>query len=141
MSLATAQDWIDDQTALLHVADVDGDGQPNHSEIERALEKAEVEMAGWLAARYPAYPSKALPTLRMHQIKMATHHLASTAQSSTDDIKDAYKASIDYLKVVAAGRADLPGTDQGGDSIDSGSGGVQMVAPERQFTRDNLKDM
>lgn len=140
MSLATVQDWLDDQVALLHVADLDGDGAPDNAAIEKALKKAEVEIDGWLASRYPSYPGAALPTLRMHCIKMATHHLAATAQSSTDDIKDAWKASCDYLKSVAAGRADLPGTDKGGD-LDGGSGGVQMVAPDRMFSRDTLKGL
>lgn len=139
MSFATVQDWLDEQTALHFIADIDGDGNPDEPEIERALKTAYNEMDGWLAARYPSIPTRAHNTLKMHQIKIATHHLASTAQSSTDDIKDAWKSSIDYLKAISSGRADLPGTDQGGD-LESGSGGVQMQAPDRIFSRESMKD-
>lgn len=139
MSYATAQDWINDNTALLHIADIDGDGAPDVDEVQKALDTAADEMEGWLSARYPTVPSKAHRTLRMHQLQITTHHLAKTAQSTTDDIKDAYKASINYLKTVSSGRADLPGTDAGGD-LDGGSGGVQMEAPDRIFTSDSLKD-
>ena len=139
MTTATVQKWLDDEEQLHFVADIDGDGVPDHDQIEKALEKAADEMMGWLAARYPTIPSAAKATLEMHQVKIATHRLARTAQASTDDIKDDYKASIDYLKAVAGGRADLPGTTPAGDAIDSGEGGIQMEAPDRIFSRDSLR--
>jgi len=140
MSYATVETWLTDQAELHHVAAA-RDGGMDTDLIGRGLAAATAEMDGWLARRYPTVPVAAAATLRMHAVRIATYHMASTAQSMTDEIDARYKASISYLRAVSKGDADLPGTQTAAGPEGQGTGEVQIVAPERLFTRDKLKGL
>jgi phage gp36-like protein len=147
MAYAIAQDWLEAEESQSFIGDTDGDGAADVSGIDKALVSASAEMDGWLASRYPVpvIDPAAIPVLRVHAVAIATYHLARTANEVTEDIKERYKASIDYLKSVAKGVADLPVTKQGTGQDENGpaaatTSDVQMIAPERQFSRSEFSE-
>lgn len=140
MSYATVEDWLKAEASQAHIADIDGDGEPDQDKIAEALADASAEMDGWLASRVeiPVTDAKALPTLRVHAITIASYHLARTANALTEEIAKRYENAIAYFKAVARGAGDLPLTKT--DSLDDGGGDVQLIAEGRLFTRDSLRD-
>lgn len=143
MAYATAQDWLDAEESQSFIGDTDGDGSADQAAIDKALNSASAEMDGWLASRYPVPVSDpaALPVLKVHVVAVATYHLARTANMITEEIKDRYTASIDYLKSVSKGAADLPVSKQDQTEAQAAtSADVQMIAPERMFSRSEFSE-
>lgn len=141
---ATSQDWLEAEEAQSFIGDLDGDGVADTTKIDRALQSASDEMNGWLAKRYmtPVFDPASAGVLKVHAIAMGTYHLARTANALTEEITKRYEASISYLKSVSKGDADLPVTPSGSDN-ETGSASnseVQMVAPERHFSRSDFSE-
>lgn len=140
MAYASVDDWLASEETQAHIGDLDGDGEADTGKIAAALQNASAEMDGWLAGRYrvPVADPAAQPVLCVHALNIATYHLARTSSTVTEEIKDRYDASIAYLKAVSKGDAQLPETPVSDEAAAPTAGDVQMIAPERVFTRDEF---
>ena len=128
---ATTQDIVDLHGAdfLLMVAargnDVSLADDMTAAAINDALGDATSECDTYLATRYMVPIAPVPRIIRNHTINMAVYHLASTADRMTEIIRERYKNAVNYLKDIAAGRANLPLGDAG-----VGDGSTSQAAPE-----------
>lgn len=76
----------------------------------------------------------AAPILRQHCLVIATHLMADTPQTRDEEMSSRHKASMDFLKSVAKGQADLPMTVSVSSAGKSSNVGVTFVTPERMFS-------
>ncbi|EFO30938.1 putative protein gp36 [Roseibium sp. TrichSKD4] len=148
MAYATADDWLKAEHSQSYIGDLDGDGETDIAAVDHALDAASEEMNGWLASRYtiPVRHEGALRVLKVHCIAIGTYHMARTANQVSEQIETRYKSSIDYLKAIGAGKADLPmpvassSGGEAGSTSPASSADVQFTSSEKLFSRDSLKD-
>ncbi|MDD7908557.1 DUF1320 family protein [Pseudovibrio exalbescens] len=135
MAYATVQDWLDRNGNHSFVADFNEDGEADTAAIARTLEDASAEIDGWLARRYgtPVKDPLAAPILRQHCLVIATHLMADTRYTRDDEIDARYRASVDFLKAISKGMADLPIQQASTDTGRASNVGVTFVMPERVF--------
>lgn len=121
---------------ILELSDRENTGSTVVAVVARALTDADAEINGYLAARY-ALPLSSTPTVLVRlAADMARYYLYD--DKVTDQVKDRYDAAVKLLKAISGGTANL-GIDAGNDQAPT-SGGVQITANERVFSRDTLSD-
>ena len=136
MAYASVQDWLERNPHRSFVADYDHDGQADEAAVARALEDASAEIDGWLGGRYPTPITDPLaaPVLRQHCLVITTHVLADTPLTSDREIDGRYKRTMDFLKMVAKGDAELPMQPSPSSAGNTPNMGVTFVTPERVFS-------
>ncbi|MCR9218931.1 MAG: DUF1320 domain-containing protein [Alphaproteobacteria bacterium] len=138
MSYATQQDLIDrfGEEELLALADRDGDGAIDAAVVDRALADAAGLIDSYIGARYRLPVDPVPAQLVAAAAAIARWHLYADAPH--ERVSEAYRATLAWLKDVAAGRADLdaagvePAADESGAPVFDG-------AP-RVFSADSLRD-
>lgn len=140
MSYATQQELVDrfGEVELIQLTDRDDPpaGVINATVVQRALSDADAEINGHLEGRY-ALPLATTPTILVtYACDIARYHLYDDRAS--EQVTKRYEAAMKFLRMVAEGKIGL-GPDGSGDPT-APTGGVQHVAPEREFTRDRMKD-
>ena len=127
------------EDVLLQQADMDGppSGAPGaFDSITPAMTNARAEIDGYLRRRYvlPETPKETPPTLKKYAVDIAIYHLFSRkglAQAKEEGdavIVKRYDDAIAYLRLVAEGKADIPGLEtieEAGAGSD-GSGGAMI---------------
>lgn len=91
--------------------------------IARALDDATAMIAPYLAKRYHVTPGAASPILRLCAVDIACWQLASAADRLTEEIDKRAKLRFEFLKDVAAGRADIAELEQA-EAAGLGGGGA-----------------
>ena len=116
---ATKQDIIDLHGAefLFLIAsrgeEADLSGALTNAAIADALAHASSEADAFIGVRYPTPVLVPPPIVRSHVINIACHQLASTADRMTEIIRQRYEDALRWLRDLSAGRANLPGGDDG----------------------------
>jgi phage gp36-like protein len=105
--------------------------------IAEALAHAGAEINSYLAARYPVPVTPVPFNLKNHCINVACYILASTSDRMTDIIRERYKNAHDWLKDIAAGRANLPPAV---DPNAGGPGGQQMNQPAPEHAEFDMSE-
>jgi len=140
---ATTQDIIDlygrefvelvalrpDETALAEPATA--------AAINDALAQAASEADSYIAQRYATPVASPPRTLELHVMNMAVHHLASTHDRMTEQIRKRYEDALRWLKDVSAGKARLgPGDDgQGGSTSEAAPAHILIDSQPPLFKR------
>lgn len=112
------------------IADHDDDGAVNASVVSAALSEASALAETYLAAYLPVSPVP--DVLRRAVVDIAIELMRRGRNQSTDDSKEAYKAAIQWLRDVSAGKAVLGAPSPAG-VIDPGD--PQLVAEPRAWSR------
>lgn len=122
--------------ALIVAGDFDGDGRPDTSQAEAALEWAAGEIDKKIGGRYslplPDPLPQALKWLKGTHVDLAFWRLCQTADRMTDQIEKRAEMALAQLDAIASGKQTLPGLTPSG-------GGAQLCAETRVMTRDNLR--
>ena len=140
MSYATQQNLVDrfGEQELIELTDRADPpaGAIDATVVAKALEDADGEINGYLAAKY---------TLPLDPVPLVLQRLASDIaryflyqDRVTDIVEKRYQDAIRFLKGVAAGSVSL-GVDASNEQPAAG-GGPAYSAPDRAFTGDTLSD-
>jgi phage gp36-like protein len=125
------------------IALTDGDGAPDTANIDRAIADAGAEIDAWAASQYRTPFDPAPPVIQKIAVDIALYNLFSRkgfdlSETSGDyNIYLRYKAALDFLKALAAGKAKV---DAGGEGGGPGLSAAAAIKNEpRIFTRSKLK--
>lgn len=105
--------------------------------IAAALANASAEIDGYLSARYTLPLAGQPDVLKRPAIDIAAYILANRHSRLTDTMVERYKQAIDYLKLMAQGKAGL-GRDEPrieGAAGEGATGGSAFSAEPRRFGR------
>ena len=145
MAYATEADIVELYGAdALYVADRDGDGASDAAAVERALSSASDEIDSHLAVRYTVPLAEAPSVVRQWCVDIALYRLALSHTVLTEEHRRRYEDAIKSLAGVASGRQRLVQPDDGsGDPADEDQGPnpIVLAGPEREFTREKMKDL
>jgi phage gp36-like protein len=136
VSYATQQDLVDrfgeqELIALTDRADPPA-GAPDATTVAKALADADAEIDGYLIGRY-TLPLAATPKiLVLAACDLARYRLYE--DRATEQVRRRYEDQVKFLRAVADGKIAL-GPSAGGDAPAPSSGGPQVAAPGRVFTR------
>lgn len=121
---------------LLHLTDEANSGSVDSVQVNRALEDADAEINGWLAARYSLPLASPPALLKRLACDMARYHLYS--DRVTDAVRQRYEDAGKLLKALSLGQVQL------GDSatlpVAPAISGIGISAPARVFASDTLAD-
>jgi phage gp36-like protein len=140
MSYAVKQDMIDRFTELEVIQLTNEVVEPstviNDAVLDRALADGDAEIDGYLMGRY-TLPLQTVPgMLKSLCCDIARYRLYD--DRATDQVTKRYDDAIKLLTRIAKGEVSLGPT--GADAAPKGMGGPTVVANDRVFTGDNLKD-
>lgn len=124
-----SQDFLTDLTSL-DVPDAD-------AAVDEALAQASAEIDGYLSARYDLPLGRAPRALERPCIDIAAYVLANSHTRLTTTIEDRYKHAINFLKLIADGKAGL-GEAEPSAAVDPSTGtasGADFVANPRRWGR------
>ncbi|MEL8055037.1 MAG: phage protein Gp36 family protein [Pseudomonadota bacterium] len=114
---------------------------PSETSIEGALNDSAGFIDTHLASRYKLPLRAPAPVLQRPCIDIAVYYLANTASRATEDIRQRYEDAVSLLKRLANGTATL-GLDTDGDgAAESASRVISVSGPERQMTRETLREL
>jgi len=120
---------------------------PDWARFDAALVDVSMEIRIILQGRYTRaqlddLDAESLGALRFFSIDMAMHRVALSFSRGTEEIKARYDAAVARLEGIVKGRGGLTFlTGAGsvdGETVSTSPGEAIVVAPERQFTRDNM---
>lgn len=123
---------------LIQLSDDAGTGAIDVTVTDTALETADVEIDGYLGARY-ALPLSPAPTiLGKLAVDIAIYNLYARRQGPPEHWQKRYDNTIRFLERIADGRISL-----GADDPDEGAASSAEVVstPERLFSRASMKDL
>lgn len=140
MTYATQQDLIDryGEEELIQLTDRTDppQGAIDATVVSRALEDADHEIDGYLAARYTLPLASTPQVLVRIACDIARYRLYD--DRATEAVTQRYKDSVRFLEAVSRGQVTL-GLDAA-QQAPASSGGPQYSAPERIFSGDSLAD-
>ncbi|MDD5249645.1 MAG: DUF1320 family protein [Rhodocyclaceae bacterium] len=138
MSYIAAQDMIDrfGETELIQLTDHANAGVIDSTVLQRAIDDASSEIDGYLASVYTLPLPTVPPSVIRMTVDMARYYLFG--DRVTQAVADRYKGAITFLRGVADGKVSL-GIDSAGQP-EPVTGGAQIQASSRVFTRDSLAD-
>ncbi len=120
---------------------------PDWTRFDAALGDVSTEMRAILAKRYSVndfadVDDDSAALLKLFAIDMAMYRVALSFARSTEQIKERYEVAVKRLEAMALGRGGLTfNTPSGVNALGEGPGTspneVLVIAPDRQFTRDN----
>lgn len=125
--------------AFIQLADRDRDGVADAAVVDLALADADAEIDGWLASRYPVPVSPAPERLRGLAADIAWYRLHGGDADDKSPARVAYLDAVSYLRRVAEGSADLPGTASPAPA--ASSGGRICGGGRRTFSRASLREL
>lgn len=119
-------------------ADVDADAA-----VALAIEAAQAQIDPYLRKRYVLPLASVPPILRQCAIDLACWQLAPAADRMSEEIEKRAKMRLDFLKDVAAGKAEIVeleslGGSTGGDLDASSGSGAAFSAEPRRWSGDIL---
>lgn len=119
---------------LNSVADYDGDGTPDSSTVQAAIDDAEGTIDSYLSEQYetplstvPNVVANAAADLAFYQLQQARH-------SVWDSIRERKENILSWLKDISNGNAGLGSATELEES--AGAGGVEHESDEQLFGRD-----
>lgn len=136
MSYCTAQQLIDrfGESELTQITDREQAGGIDYAVLDQAIADADAEINAYLTA-YPL-PLAVVPANLVRIACDITRYYLYEDQM-IDQVQKRYKDAIDWLKMVAAGKINLPADALGNLPAATGSD-VDFVANESVFTSGNL---
>lgn len=137
MPYATLQNIVDryGDDALSIVADRDNDGVVDAPVVSQALDDASEEIDTWIGKKY-SLPLAVVPGVLIRLCVDIALYRLSPDNSYTEEKRNRYTDALKHLKAIANGEASL-----GLDAIDepeSSAGDVELISPERQFSRSTM---
>lgn len=141
MAYSSEQDILKDISELeLAQLTSESDSVIDHDVVGKAIADADAEIDGYVAVRYTV-PLDPVPALVAKlSTRIALYNLfsrrASRAGGVNETVKDNYERSVEVLKSIAKGEVKL-GVDPPVET--QSSGGAQVDAASRVFTRDSLQ--
>ena len=138
MAYATEQDLIDAYGAreLAQLTDEAGE-TIDGAAVARALDAASAEADTYLARRVTTPLDPAPPTLRLHVLAIARHHLHK--DHTPERVAAGYKAALDWLRLAASGVVSVDGR---APAPDAPSADMPLVdAAPRIFGRDAMRGL
>lgn len=137
MTYATQQDMVErfGEQELIQLTDRDGTaGAIVTAVLDRALEDADAEIDGYLAAGGYTLPLASVPPILSRiGADITRYHLYDDA--ATEEVRRRYDRAVALLEAIAKGTVSLGAGDPQGSA-----GSPETVAPTRVFTRDDLAD-
>lgn len=125
---------------LIQVTDKDNTGGINDAALALALADADAEIDSRLAVRYGVPLSAPVPA-RITAVACAIARYRLHEDRASQRIRDDYDDAVNWLRDVAAGKADVPGLSEP-VTLDGENFGVGSVrAPTEVFTQDTLDTM
>lgn len=107
--------------------------------VDRALTDAGALVDGYVGKVYALPIALVPPVLTKATADIARYYLFGKAAEKDGEVERAYKEAVAWLKDVALGRVQL---DVGGVVPEQPGGGqVHIAAPERRFTRANMRGL
>ena len=98
------------------LSDHDNDGVADNNAIEDALTGASAIIDGYLAVKYQVPLATPTPIVRNLCLDIAWYRLGYARQKWTIEMRQRYEDAIDFLKMVAAGKAAI-GLDTDADGL------------------------
>jgi len=140
MTYAAKQDLIDlfGENELLRLTDRASPqtGVIDDVVVTRALEDADAEVNAYLSRQF-TLPLPEVPRLVLNlACDVARYKLHS--EHAPEQVAERYKRAVAMLKALAEGKASL-GDDEASASLPAPSGGPQVSAPSRTFSRDTME--
>lgn len=123
---------------LINLTDDGGSGIIDTAVTDTALETADVEIDGYLGARY-ALPLSPVPgILGKLAVDIAIYNLYARRQGPPEHWQKRYDNTIRFLERIADGRIGL-GAEDPGEGVASSAEVVSI--PERLFSRSSMKNL
>ena len=129
---ATLSDLIEraGEDEILQIADRDRDGVADPEVIDKAIATAGSEIEGYISTRY-RLPLPSVPELiRTWAVSIARYHLH--LNGAPDHVVRDWKAAMDALGAVSAGKINLP-FDDASQRPSDGAGRVTLVRPSFNY--------
>lgn len=140
MPYAVKQNMIDrfSQAEIVQLTDraVPPTGLINDAVLDQALADAEDTINGYLQGRYNLPLANTPQMLTRVACDLARYYLYDN--HATEEVRRRHDADVKFLTDVAAGKIQL-GLDAAAQPV-TPSSGPEVSAPEREFTKDTLKE-
>ena len=125
----------------LHIADRNNDGKIDEEAVQRALDLASGEIDSYIGVRYPL-PLKGSPApLTQICVDIAIYRLARSHDVLSEEMKSRYEQSVTHLKAISAGRAILVIEKSDSSSNNKGPQPIVTSGPNREFSREKLREV
>jgi phage gp36-like protein len=119
---------------LIQLTDDVGSGVIDTAVTDTALETADVEIDGYLGARYPLPLATVPPVIAKQAVDIAIYNLYARRMGPPEHWQKRYENVIRFLERVADGRISLGAGDPEPPAADE----AMVSSAERIFTRTNL---
>lgn len=124
---------------LINLTDDGGSGIIDTTVTDAALETADVEIDGYLGARYDLPLSPVPAIIAKQAVDIAIYNLYARRQGPPEHWQKRYDNTIRFLERIADGRISL-GRDSSGEATPATDNSM-AVTPERLFSRTSMKDL
>lgn len=133
---ATRDDMLEQfgEKEVIALTDRDYTGLIDDTVLTKALEKATVEIDGYIGGRYPLPLAQPPKILTVYACDIARYRLCGSGTQLTEDIRDRYRDAVKFLELAAAGKVTLGGMPGGGPAPVDNT--VQFSTSSRVFARD-----
>lgn len=135
MAYATTKDAIDLYGALYALSAVTRDASANKNSLDKALEDASSEIDSYLAVLYTVPVSPVTGIMQRFCIDIAIYVASSNAGSVTEEKRKRYEDAIAWLRMVAAGKIEIPSTTPPEPSAGANNAMPEITGPCRIFSR------
>lgn len=122
----------------LIMTDKNRDGAADVDLVLEVIEDVEAEVNSYLGVRYTLPLSPVPVVLRRVCVDIALYRLACTSGPVTEEIKERFKAAIQWLEDVAAGKKILSAALE---NVANAKGPQFTLPNDRKFTRTKLKGL
>lgn len=138
MGYATKQNLIDrfGQEELIQLTDRGNTGAIDDTVLNQALADADAEIEGYLVGRYALPLVSVPPVLTRIACDVARYHLYD--DHATEQVRVRYEDVRKLLEGIASGKVQLGLPASAGAAPVAGA--PEVSAPEREFTKDTLRD-
>ncbi len=119
---------------LIQLTDDVGSGVIDTAVTNTALETADVEIDGYLGARYSLPMAEVPAVLIKYAVDIAVYNLYSRREAPPENRVKRYDDAIAFLKMVATGRISLGANDPEPPAADE----AMVTASGRIFTRETM---
>jgi len=139
MAYCTRQDLVDriGEDLLTEISDLERHGQVGEDRVTQAIDAASAEIDSYAMQRYPVPFSPVPAMVKQTAVTIAVFKLFAShgfATESADKVHaDAYKAAVDWLKLLGKGQVSI-GVLQPPKDL-----GASVQANERVFTRGKME--
>ncbi|MDO9069325.1 MAG: DUF1320 domain-containing protein [Deltaproteobacteria bacterium] len=124
---------------LINLTDDGGSGIIDTTVTDAALETADVEIDGYLGARYDLQLSPVPAIIAKQAVDIAIYNLYARRQGPPEHWQKRYDNTIRFLERIADGKISL-GQDSSGEVVPTTDSSM-AVTPERLFSRDSMKGL